>query len=286
LTETSSFSPIPLRPRPSVVWDIAGPTMTGRTDFLCHAPGPIAYVDIDGNAEDTVRKHQLDAQGRARIYYAAYEREMPAGIFATLQGADTEKALHEQTRNASLPLMLKLMRDVKGAAESGKFRTICIDTQDEIWQTIRLAHFGRLAKVPGHLYDKANADFRYFISTVKAAGVNLLMASKVEDEWVNKTDERTGEEKRVQSGRKKRSGTDKVDWLVGAYFESRRIDRKGQMPKFELELKKCTRAPHCVGMVWSSCNEQGVNEIVFADIASMLNPDIDPAVWHDRLEAA
>lgn len=276
----TSFSPAPIPVRPSVVWDIAGMTQTGRTHVLCQAPGRAAYVDIDGNAEDTVRKFQHDDQGRARIHYAAYEREMPAGMFAPLQGADTEKALHDQTRDAARPLMLKLMNDVKVAAQSGFFRSICIDTQDELWQTIRMAHFGRLAKVPAHLYDKANADFRYFISTVKNAGVNLLMASKVEDEWVNRTDEKTGEEKRVQSGRKKRSGTDKVDWLVGAYFESRRIDKKGAPPVFELELKKCTKAPELVGMVWRD------KEIVFADIAAMLNPDVDPEAWQDKLEEA
>jgi hypothetical protein len=275
----TSFSPTAIPVRPSVVWDIAGPTLTGRTDFLCHAPGPIAYVDIDGNAEDTVRKYQFDGRGRTRIHYASYEREMPAGLFATFQGAATDDQLHKQTRDAALPLMLKLMNDVKTAAQSGFFRSIAIDTQDEIWQTIRMAHFGRLAKVPGHLYDKANADFRYFTSTVKNAGVNLLMASKVEDEWINTTDNQ-GNDKRVQSGRKKRSGTDKVDWLVGAYFESRRIDQKGKAPVFELELKKCTKAPELVGTVWRD------KEIVFADIASMLNPDIDPEAWQDKLEEA
>lgn len=271
----TSFSPDPIPVRPSVVWDIAGMTQTGRTHLLCQAPGRAAYVDVDGNAEDTVRKWQLE-RGEGVIHYAAYEREMPAGMFAPLQGAATEDQLHQQTRDASRPLMLKLMNDVKAAAQSGYFRSVCIDTQDEIWQTIRMAHFGRLAKVPAHLYDKANADFRYFISTVKNAGVNLLMASKVEDEWVNTTDAQ-GNDKRVQSGRKKRSGTDKVDWLVNAYFDSRRIDQKGKPPVFELELRKCTKQPHLVGMVWRDA------EIVFKDIATMLNPDIDPAAWEDRL---
>lgn len=270
----TSFSPAAIPVRPSVVWDIAGMTQTGRTHLLCQAPGPVAYVDVDGNAEDTVRKWQ-QRRGAGVIHYASYEREMPAGIFAPLQGAADENQLHQQTRDAARPLMLKLMNDVKAAAQSGYFRSVCIDTQDEIWQTIRMAHFGRLAKVPAHLYDKANADFRYFISTVKGAGVNLLMASKVEDEWVNSTDN-SGNEKRVPSGRKKRSGTDKVDWLVGAYFESTRIDQKGAAPIFKLQLKKCTKEPSLVGMEWTG------DEIQFAPIAGMLNMDVSPDAWEDR----
>jgi hypothetical protein len=282
LPSGTSFSAEPIPTRAAVVWDIAGRDKSGKTDFLTQAPGRMAYCDFDGGADGVVQKREFDAQGRKRIFRASYaDRELPAGFFAAEQfGEAAEKKRHDLVKDANRPVMLRLMHDVKVGAQSGFFRSICVDTQDEMWQTIRLAHFGRLAKVPGHLYDQANADFAYMIRTAHTAGVNFITASKLEDEWVNKTDERTGEEKRVQSGRSKRAGNDKVNYLVQAYFEARKIDQKGRPPRFELELKQSRKTPGLVGMVWAD------SEIVFRDIATMLNPDIDPVAWDDRLEAA
>lgn len=284
------FSDQPIQLQPRVVWDITGADKVGKTRLLTQAPGRIAYQDFDEGAEKTVADNQLDIDGNLRLYRRAAKRAQYGALLtpAELEAAAKadEQTQHQAVKELNLPQVLAVLNGARTIVDSGFFKSYCLDTQDELWSLIRLATFGRLSKVPAHLYDKANADFANFIRTFKQSPMNFIMASKAEDEWITVPDPRGGADKREKSGKKKRSGSDRVGFLVEDYFEARAVSQKKQIMKgskvevettrvFELELVQSANAPHLIGTVWRD------EEIQFANIASQIKPDVGPSAWED-----
>lgn len=283
----TGFAAPPIQARAQVVWDIAARDKAGKTDFLTKAPGRIAYADFDEGSDAPVLARQFDDRGQRRIYRSTYPRTASAGLAATLQFEDLklatdadghvtkkeEERLHAEVMNENRPVLLKLLHDANTVAESKFFRSYCLDTQDEMWGVTRLAHFGRMSKVPSQLYEKANNDFALFVRTIRRSGMNLIMASKLGDEW---QDKQSGQSTiRVKSGRSKREGSDRVPFLVEEYFEARKITSGGKVT-FELELQQSANKPQLVGTIWRN------DEIDFASIAMQIKPDVDPTAWYDN----
>lgn len=257
------------RLQPRVAWDISGLDKSGKTRLLAQAPGRIVYNDFDEGAEKTFVDHQLNENGEQRLWRASYPRPLLAGLGALelfgvapdqiefgKQGqmeieGKVEAALHQSMQKEHLPTVLKVLADARKIVESKYFKSYCLDTQDEWYSIIRMAHFGRLAKVPSSLYEQANRDFAALIRLVKGSAkqghpMSFIMASKVGSEW-----EKGANGQMEKTGRVKREGNDKVPFLIEEYFRSkvtRTKDAQGNVTtKFTLELLQSANNPDLVG---------------------------------------
>jgi hypothetical protein len=285
----TGFAAPPIQARAQVVWDIAGVEKCGKTDFLSKVPGRIAYADYDEGADAPILARQFDDRGQRRIYRSTYPRTMSGGLYAAKQFEDLqlgtnadgsivkkdEEKLHLELMQENRPTVMRMIHDAQVIADSGFFRSYCLDTQDEAWGVIRLAHFGRMSKVPNQLYEKANNDFALLVRTIRKVGMNFIMASKMSDEYETKTNER-GQSVNAKTGRLKREGNNKVPFLVEEYFHARKKTGADGKITFELELTQSANKPGLVGTIWRN------DEIDFAAIAMQIKPDVDPSAWYDN----
>jgi hypothetical protein len=289
------FTDVPIELQPRVVWDVSGPEKVGKTKLGLGAPGRVAMQDFDEGADKTIAESQLDEAGEQRVFRSTVAMAQPGGVWGLAQvGADLEKIaaksaddktiysddefdskLHFETKRHNLPLVLKTLGGARAVAESGFFRSYFLDTQDEFYGLLRLAHFGRLAKVPSILYERVYNDFAGLVRTFKRTNMNFIMSSKVEPEWDGP------QTKREKTGRLVRKGCEAVPFLIEEYFEARAydvIDAKTQKvdgKRFVLRLMQSANKPEMVGREWVD------ERIVFADIAAELKPDVPPEAWYD-----
>jgi hypothetical protein len=256
------------------------------------------YNDFDEGAEKTFVDAQTNEAGEQRLWRASYPRPLFAGLgnlaMYGIDGAEVEfgkqgqmkldakveQQLHESMQKDHLPTVLKVLNDARKIVESKFFKTYALDTQDEWYSIVRMAHFGRLAKVPSMLYEQANRDFAALIRLIKGSAklghpMSFIMASKTRDEW-----EGSGDSMK-KTGRQQREGNDKVPYLIEEYFRSKVTRTRAAdgtvETKFTLELLQSANSPNLVGFVWEDAM------IDFKTIASMVKPDVDPAAWEDAL---
>jgi hypothetical protein len=133
-------------------------------------------------------------------------------------------------------------------------------------------HFGRLMKVPGHLYGPANIEFAELVALPAARGASFIMINEQEDEWITRISA-DGKETRGTSGRKIRKGQDRTGFLVDASLRMVRTDpvrdKKGNQTegvKFAAEIVECRRNPEYIGMK--------IDNPDFMSVRSLIKPEV------------
>lgn len=152
----------------------------GKTQFLLSAPDPIAFIDLDLNADGVVQK----VQKKKKVYHAKYNLPM----------ADSKNI--DKVADAAGDVWERVLGDFVAAAHDSTVRSIGVDTGTELWELLRLALYGKLTQIISREYSHANAIYKQLIREVENTDKNLILLHKLKDEYVN--DKRTGE--RIRSG--------------------------------------------------------------------------------------
>ncbi len=176
----------------------------GKTRFLLSAPGPIGYMDWDQRSEGTIEEFLRSGKPiawRTKPDGTPWPYQIPKDL-----GASDEDG--KKVRELAKSEWSRYEDDFEGLV--GKARTIGVDTASEAWECLRLAGFGKLNKIPPHLYDEVNAAYRRLIRLVRQQSfTSLILLHKLKAEYKN---DDSG--KGFATGKKKRSGFSETGFLV------------------------------------------------------------------------
>ena len=225
--------------RPRIIMSLEGLEKQGKTHFALTAPGPIAMFSTDIGEEGVVSKFN-----NKDIWIMSIDR-------VTDDSAEQAPAEYARFHKAYLEVL-----------RGKEVKTVIIDTATEIWETLRMARFGRLAQVMPYQYGPVNAEYRALIRDSYNYDKNLILIHKMKPKYVN--DKRTAEYER--------SGFGDTGFLVQVNAQVYRYAPEDG-GEFVISIRDCRQNQELAGEEF----EGGM--CTFPFLASMVLPDIDPEAW-------
>jgi hypothetical protein len=137
------------------------------------------------------------------------------------------------------------------------FRSLVVDTGNELWELMRMAAFGKIEQVKPHHYAPVNAEFRDLLREAFNSKCNVMFLHSVKDQYLN--DKRTGKKERAGF-----SGIEGVSQVNLIAYRTPVDEREDGDLGFRVEVKNCRLNPALDGEVF----EPPMNEFPF--IASMV----------------
>jgi len=227
----------------------------GKTFWALSAPGPIAVISSDAGTESAVRQWQ-----RAGKEILLFQHTVPP--------VGLKIDAYEKAWDAVAGALYEAMT-------SKQFRSIVIDTATEFWELLRLARFGRLAKVMPHNYGPVNAEFRALLNKAAASGKNSIWIHKVKKVYkTNKdgVDSWTGEWERA--------GFADFGYIVDLVVKHITVKLEGGGVEFQTHVVDSRYRPTVLnGSVFS-----GIMAL-FPAIAMEALPETDAENWDDGVTA-
>ena len=183
LASKANFHPVSTEQPKRLVVSLEAAHKAGKTRWALTAPGPIAYINLD-----------LGLEGVVEPFLAAGKTIMESRYVLTGKGA---KGKLGEIRNEDAERQWEQFKiDYYYAMQSGKYRSVVIDTGTELNQLIRLARLGKLVQVEPHHYGPVNAEFEEVLRAgLTQNDTNLIITHKVKDEYIG--DKRTGKKERA-----------------------------------------------------------------------------------------
>jgi hypothetical protein len=230
----------------------------GKTHFWLTAPGPIAYFLLDpGGLKSMVQKFPdteiklIDFSGR-------------------MDWGRQEKA--ERVKAA-----LDIFKEFEAGWDIAikKARTIVIDKEDKLWETIRYAHDEVASPTPKNFYE-LNLDYAAMIAQAEAAGVNLGLIRGMKEKWGktgSRLDRFTNQMKDTMgfTGEWVPRGQKEVTELVQINLEHRWDDEEREFKIKILEKCRLGNAVELLGKEFGNYD--------FLTLAAELYPDAPEDVW-------
>jgi len=228
--------------RPRIILSMEGLEKQGKTHFALTAPGPIAMFSTDTGEEGVVSKF-----GSKEIWI------MPMG-----------KVEDEDSVDQAVEEIDKFKKSYTNMLRGDEVKTIIIDTATEVWESLRMARFGRLTQIMPYQYGPVNAEYRALVREAYGYDKNLILLHKMKPKYVN--DKRTDDYERAGFG--------DTGFLVQVNVKSYRYDPEDG-GEFSIYIRDCRQNPDLAG-------EEFVGDMcTFPFLASMVLPDIDPGTWND-----
>ena len=150
---------------------------SGKTHWYLTGPAPIAIIDIDDGVHRAIKGFQKEKE----IYVARYRKE-----YSELRmNGDSAKAVME----AASEQLEKMRSDYIQALREA--RTVAVDGGSELYETVRLACFGRTEKVMGREYGPVNREMKLWLDLARNSDANVIFTHRLREKYVNdkKTDQ-------------------------------------------------------------------------------------------------
>ncbi len=221
----------------------------GKTTWALTAPPDIAYFDLNNRAE-----HVLNRFVGRGVHRYRYDK-----LLASTQ--DQWKAI-----------WAKFQKDFAEALLSKKTRSLVVDTGNDLWETRRLAQWGRESSVPDQ-YGALNKDFRNLHEAVLSADKNLVIVTEKKKKYITK-------KVRMKSGEMRDMGEWNGDYEMGGWSGTAfkvqanlEIEFDKAQKTFRTRVVNCGLNPFLAGNEYEGalCN--------FPCLAVDVFPDTDVEYW-------
>jgi len=227
----------------------------GKTHWAIEkSPPPVAIVGLDTGTKEVAAKFL-----KSKELICAYHKISGklASQADTIARAEQEWAAVKQS--------------ILTATQHPRVRTLVVDTGTEVYELVRLAHFGRLESVKPHHYGPVNKEMR---DLVKAAyereDLNVI--------WVHKMKKQYAQNKKGDdswTGGYEMAGFSDMPFLVDVTIENYWVNPTEDAPgRFGFRVTGVGRqTPDVCGLELegADCN--------FQMLAMLLYPEVDPAWW-------
>ena len=245
-----------LAERYNIVASSQGVGGAGKTHFWLTAPGPIAYFLFDpGGLKGMTSKDTFTGKDIRVMDYSAL-----------LDWGRIEKS--ERVKRA-IEIVEKF--DAAWDVALRMARTIVIDKEDKLWETIRYANDEVFSPTPKNFYEM-NQDYAALIAQAEGAGVNLGLIRGMKEKWGQTGISRsTGRPSMGFTGELVPRGQKEVTELVQINLEHRWDDDERE---FKVRIMEKCRLGNAVELLGK---EFGMMD--FETLALTLYPDVDPSVW-------
>lgn len=194
------FNDIPMEVPRRLTIALQGHEKMGKTHFALTATPPIALININRGTAGVIQKFK-----NKEI------KQIIARLPNKLLAASMEKEAKEQweiVRNGFIY-----------ACTSGKYRSLVVDAEDEMWALRRLSEWGKLNDMPTE-YAKLNAEYLALLNMADEYGLNLILISKLSTLYKNKTNPTSGKQMSVATSNWKRDGFKHVGYAATEILES------------------------------------------------------------------
>jgi hypothetical protein len=233
--------------RAAVVLSVEGLDKSGKTHFAFTAPGPICYISTDWGDEGVIQKFP--------------NKQIIRPIAGDLK-LDIPAALDRSDPTVIQPCFKKavdrFVTEYRKAIELG-VRTIILDKGSELWEWIRLAHYGRQSTNRNDYITTANAFYRDLVREANLAGINLIIINEVKALWESYNED--GKVKFRKTDKFESSGNEKDPQLVTARlrmtFIEPQMNLKGEIVqpgRFETQVRRCRDNFGAVGMTLTNAD--------------------------------
>ena len=197
-----------------LILSVGGMEKCGKTSWALTAPGPIAMLNTDIGHEGVVDKFL----GQREIWIAHYKAP--------------------RTQDDATNCAESMESDLYTALSTA--RSVVVDNATEMWETLRLAHFGKLTQIKPHHYAEVNARFRRMIrDAYDSSDANLILIHKYKKQYVQ-TDPRKDAS---WNGQYERAGFSETGFLVQADIECFRENND----EFYQVVRNCRQNAHING---------------------------------------
>lgn len=143
----------------ALIISICGEEGQGKTHFSLTAPGGIAIFNTDIGLRGVVEKFADDKDVYPFSVALPSPRE-PTPVELKANSNITTGIILSQDARMEWD---RFIQGVREALEDDSIRTVICDTATELWELLRLAHFGKLTEVQSWHYGPCNAEYRNFI---------------------------------------------------------------------------------------------------------------------------
>jgi hypothetical protein len=237
----------------------------GKTTFgLLHAPGPVAFFDIDRRGLHAAKKA---TNAGKEIHYLAVD--FPKGL---------NKLTPQQVIQITTKSTDNVRRNFDGALErslKGDIRTIVFDTMTEYAEILNMkftGHNNRNKSDYGKSAGLVKAELSQMIKSTRESNANLIMLARAKEVWEG------GE----PSGKYTYRGPDTMefdaDWAAHIRIQKRRsIKDRGKEPKFEMEVTKAGIDIEALGNVYTEDDWGELGPFVWGCMENY--PGTDPETW-------
>lgn len=229
-----------------------GPPDSGKTEFALSAPGPGMVICLDRGLDGVLHNPHPPATRN------------PDFVFKTIQVPKVNLASQE----VAITYWKDFKKELYGAIDNSEARTIVLDGDSDSWELQRFAEFGRIAKVPGHLYDGVNSVRRGIIARMYDAKKIVIATNRVRKQFIQ--DPNKTEESRVWSGQYERQGFADQDYLWTIQL---RHFYDEEAKEFGVRIMKCKPDKDLVGL------ELRGDECNFETLIQTVYPMIPLAEW-------
>lgn len=179
-----------------LIVNIQGPEKTGKTDWcLRTGPTPVFHIVLDPNGLEVAKKIIRDTGREIYTLSIPYSRNM-------------DQAAAVASWNALWGALEKALQYGSGS--------VVVDSATELDSLCRLAHFGKLEKVPTFKYIERNKDMQAVMSAVYGSAMNCFFISKQKKQY---TPDSKGES--AWNGRYELAGWDELPYSVQANLRTR-----------------------------------------------------------------
>lgn len=187
--------------------NVEGDEKTGKNHFSFTAPGPIVCISGDRKIDHLVAKFRPK-----KIYAARFHYDIKLGMDS------------EAVKGLVRPIWKEIEQLFWDALENRKVKSIVVDNGTWLWQTKRLASFGKTEKVPPVLYNVANAQFeRMLLAGEEKPGKHVIWIHRLGEEWVWKKNDQ-GQDVSMPTGKRKREGFKHVGFDLQASLRCLQAD--------------------------------------------------------------
>jgi hypothetical protein len=273
MAEISRLSPYRPPTTKRLIISTEGLTASGKTRFALSAPKPLAFFTLDRGFEDATDEDF----SMANIDDADYSMD-------AIRAADDAAVAKEAN-----VIWTDFVRDwVRALGQgrilpSGKFepyRSVVVDTGTELYQLLRLARYGRVAKIPPISYPDLYSEFRRdIIKPVYRSACNVIFTHKLKPERRNKIGKKANGEPMEISELTGRNVLDGFPEFRGAEHSyaapitlGQRRDLTLPIPdRYIIQVLKCAPNPELDG--------EEFNGLDFTTFATLVHPQTNSDYW-------
>lgn len=246
-----------LMPRMRVLIGSEGDNDTGKTEFGISAPGPGLVLCLDRNHEAIFHNPNPPPTRRGDFGFKVVKVPLASST----------------TQSQAIDLWREYTQDITTAITNPDVRTVVIDGDSDSWEFQRFAEFGRIAKVPSHLYDGVNLARRALYMKLHDSKKTIIATNKLKKHYVTQYDENgkpkmneRGTELRTWDGTYERQGFNDQNYLW--HIQIRHLFNKEKM-QWGLRILKCKPNRDMEGLeIWGAdCNFAGLVQTVYPHIS-------------------
>ena len=221
--KTGGFSDEFVVPTKRLVMAIEGRELTGKTHFALGATEPIIFFNVDLGTEGVVHKFQMLGK-QILIYPVRVPKVSTKDAYSVLWGRTKD-----------------LLRKAYTLSQG----TVVWDTETELNELVRLAHFGKLAQVMPQHYAEVNREIGDIIDWAYDSKLSSIFLRKVKPKWVNN----------VRTSEYEGAGWNDMEYKSQVVLTTHRVDGDSGA-EFSATIKKCRQNPNITGttLVGEMCN--------------------------------